>query len=123
MTIQEVIHRLDSLHPNAFSVGEKIRWLSTAEGLIYNGVYAVHQNPPAPFEGFTPDTPLSTRLFVPEPYHWLYHHYLEGQMLYAGGDINGYNNAMALYNGIFREYWRFYHANHPSKATSLSVCG
>ena len=121
MTIQEVLHRLDGLHPNAFSVGEKLRWLSAAEALVYNGVHALHQDPPPPFTGFTPDTPLSTDLLVPEPYHWLYHHYLEGQMLYAGGDINGYNNAMALYNGLFRDFWRFYHASHRPASTECSV--
>ncbi len=123
MTVQEVLHRLDSLHPNAFSVGEKLRWLSSAEGHIYNEIYAPHQNPPAPFEGFTPDTPLFTKLYAPEPYHWLYHYYLEGQILYAGGDINGYNNAMALYNRLLQEFWRFYHSSHKPKGSSLSVCG
>ena len=121
MTLQEVLHRLDSLHPNAFSVGEKLRWLSAVEGLVYNRVYATHQNPPPPPASFTVDTPLSTALLVPAPYQWLYHHYLEGQMVYAGGDINGYNNAMALYNGLFRDFWRFYHANHKPKSTACSV--
>ncbi len=123
MTVQEAIHRLDSLHPNAFSVGEKLGWLSAAEGYVYNGIFTLYENAPAPFEGFTVDTPLSTPLSVPEPYHWLYHHYLEGQMLYAVGDINGYNNAMALYNGLFREFWRFYHARNTPKGAALSVCG
>ncbi len=116
-----MIHWLDTLHPNAFSVGEKIRWLSAVEGQVYGKVHATHQNPPPAFSGFTLSTPLSTTLLVPEPYHLLYHHYLEGQMLYAVGDINGYNNAMALYNGLFREFWRDYHANHKPKGSRLSV--
>ncbi len=123
MTIQEVLYRVDTLHPNAFSVGEKLRWLSAVEGLVYNGVHLTHQNPPSAGSSFTANTPLSTELLVPEPYHLLYHHYLEGQMCYAVGDVNGYNNAMSLYNGLLRDFWRFYHQHHTSKSTNLSVCG
>ncbi len=121
MTIQQAIHRLDTLHPNAYSMAEKIRWLSAVEGLIYNGVHAHHENPPPAFQGFHSETPLSTTLLAYEPYDLLYHHYLEGQMLYAAGETQGYNNAMALYNRLLREFQRHYHATHKPLGSRLSV--
>ena len=121
ITIQQAIHRLDTLHPNAFTVEEKIRWLSVADGLIYNGIYATHEGTPPAFSGYTHDTPLSTPLLAYEPYDLLYHHYLEGQMLYANGETEGYNNAMSLYNRLVREFWRQYHATHKPLSHRLSV--
>lgn len=118
MTVQEVLHRLDTLHPNGYSPGEKCRWLSACEGQVYNGVFALYKGaPPAPQEQLSADTPL----LVPAPYHWLYHHYLEGQMLYAAGEIAGYNNAMSLYQGMFSDFWRYYHANHAPLGHKKSV--
>jgi uncharacterized OB-fold protein len=34
MTIMEAIHAIDSLKPNSYSESDKIRWLSTLDGLI-----------------------------------------------------------------------------------------
>ena len=121
ITIQQAIHRLDTLRPNDFSVEEKIRWLSAADGIIYNGMYATHQGPHSVFSGYNRKTPLSTPLLAYEPYDQLYHHYLEGQMLYANGETDAYNNAMALYNRLVREFWRQYHATHKPLGSRLSV--
>ncbi len=119
MTAQQAIHRLDTLHPNAYSYGEKLAWLTAAEGHIYNEIYSYHQNLPQ-YQGLE-EQDGELYLSAPEPYHWLYHYYLQGQILYANGEIEGYNNAMALYNRMFREYWRFYQKSRPSLGISLSV--
>ena len=119
MTVQEVLHRLDTLHPNAYSPGEKCRWLAACEADVYHQVFATHQNPPPAPQG--EELPLTAGLLVPHPYHWLYHHYLEGQMLYAAGEIAGYNNAMNLYSGILSSFWRYYHAHHRPLGHQKSV--
>lgn len=121
MTLQQAIHLADTLYPNAYSRAEKIRWLSSVEGLLYHRVYRGHEGAPGTFQEFTQNTPLSTQLSVPEPFSDLYTHYLQGQMLYASGEIQGYNNAMALFNRQSSDYWRYYHAFHKPLGTSLSV--
>ncbi len=121
MTVQQAIHQVDTLYPNAYSRAEKIRWLSAVEGILYHRVYEGHQDAPDPFTGFSQNIPLSTALLVPEPFSEAYIHYLQGQMLYASGEIQGYNNAMALFNRLASDFWRYYHAFHKPLGKALSV--
>ena len=120
MTIGQILGWVDSLHPNAYTRQEKIRWLSAAEGFLYRAIEPLHQSNRF-FEGFTEETSLSTPLLAVEPYHFIYHHYLEAQMCYASGDIEGYNNAMLLYNRLMNQFWRYYHTSHKPMGCSLSV--
>ena len=47
-------------------------------------------------------------LLAPAPYDGLYRHYVEAQIHYANGELERYNNAMALWNNglmTLRDYW------------------
>ena len=47
-------------------------------------------------------------LLAPAPYDGLYRHYVEAQIHYANGELERYNNAMALWNNglmTLRDHW------------------
>lgn len=51
---------------------------------------------------------LLRELLAPAPYDGLYRHYVEAQIHYANGELERYNNAMALWNNglmTLRDYW------------------
>ena len=48
------------------------------------------------------------RWLRPAPYDGLYRHYVEAQIHYANGELERYNNAMALWNNglmTLRDHW------------------
>ena len=50
----------------------------------------------------------AAELLAPAPYDGLYRHYVEAQIHYANGELERYNNAMALWNNglmTLRDYW------------------
>lgn len=94
MTAGQVLTRVDSLLPNAYTREEKLRWLLQAEGtLIREVLQPVDRETSAP-EGLEE----STALTAGTPYDGLYDLYVQAQIHYADGDMARWNNAMTLWN-------------------------
>lgn len=106
VTAGEVLAEVDELLPNSYPMPQKRRWLRQAEGFVAREVCRSHQGGetlPIP-EELTDETAL----LAPEPYHGLYRHYVEAQIHYANGELERYNNAVALWNNglvTLRDFW------------------
>lgn len=113
MTIMEALHRIDTIKPNSFSQTEKIKWLSTLDGIINTEIMGADVGA---FKGYTADTALTTPLIVPAPYDDIYLYWLETNIDYWNGEIGKYNNSVTMYNEAYSTFAKYYNrTNMPKK--------
>ncbi len=105
MTIAQAIERTDTLHPNAYTVEQKVQWLSALDGQIYEELAKIGGViPTEPFIGYQEDD-LNTTLLVPYPYDGeIYNHYLQSVMDRENGEMTRYNRSAALFNNAYKVY-------------------
>ena len=116
MTISEALHRADELKPNTYTDLDKIRWLSTLDGLIKTKIIDTHEGgEDVTFKGYEVDTELSTELLVPAPYDHIYIHWLEAMIDYANDEYDRYQNTMEMYNSAWNAFENYYNRTHMPK--------
>ena len=120
MTIMETLHRIDTIKPNTYGQAEKIKWLSTLDGIIKKEIIDTHQGAEdVAFNGYTEDTALTTTLLVPAPYDEIYLFWLESKIDYWNGEVGKYNNSIAMYNQAYSSFERYYNRTHMPKSKSF----
>lgn len=129
MKILEAITKIDTLKPNSYSQGEKIKWLSTLDGIIKTEIVDTHEKcnksdcacrvEGTVFNGYGDETSLDTELLVPSPYCDIYIRYLEAQIDYANAEYGKYNNAMSMYNSAYSSFERYYNRTHMPKGSKF----
>ena len=113
MTIMDALYRIDELKPNSYSQPEKIKWLSSLDGMIKSEIIDTHEGgEKVIFKGYSEDQELTTVLLVPAPYDDIYLRWLEAQIDYNNGEIAKYNNSLIAYNDAFSLYQRYYNRTH-----------
>lgn len=116
MKIIEAINQIDSLKRNAYSVEQKIYWLSQLESMVKRLVIDTHEGGEnVAFNGFTKDTDVDTVLLMSSPFDMAYIYWLEAQIHYANEDIDMYNSAILMFNTAFNEFKNHYKRTHVSK--------
>ena len=120
MTIMEALYRIDEIKPNSCSQPEKIKWLSSLDGVIKSEIIDTHEGgEDVVFEGYNEDSNLSIVLLVPAPYDDIYLKWLEARIDYTNGELNKYNNSSVAYNNAYDLYLRHYNRTHMPKGTKL----
>ena len=113
MTIMDVLYRIDEIKPNSYSQAEKIKWLSSLDGVIKSEIIDTHEGgEDIVFNGYNEDTDLSTKLLVDAPYDDIYLRWLEAQIDYANGEYGKYNNSIAMYNTVYSAFANYYNRTH-----------
>lgn len=113
MTIIEAIHAIDSVKPNSYSQSDKIRWLSTLDGLVKIEIIDTHEGAEnVTFTGYNDSTPLDTELLIKAPHDKIYVSWLQSQIDYANEETAKYNNSSAVYNHSYSEYENYYNRTH-----------
>ena len=113
MTIMDAIYRIDALKPNCHSQSEKIKWLSTLDGLIKSEIIDTHEDGnDIVFNGYDENTALATELLISAPYDIIYLRWLEAQIDYANGEYGKYNNSLVAYNDAYSIFQRYYNRTH-----------
>lgn len=113
MTLAEAIYRIDEVKPNGCSQSEKIKWLSTLDGMIKKEIIDTHEGFEAiSFKGYNDTTPEETPLLVEAPYDDLYLKWLESRIDYTNGEYGKYNNSATAFNEIYTQYSRYYNRTH-----------
>jgi hypothetical protein len=121
MTLMEALHRIDTLKPNTHSQSEKIKWLSTLDGIIKKEIIDTHQGGESvTFNGYEEDTDLTTNLLVPAPYDEIYLFWLESKIDYWNGEIGKYNNSTAMCNEAYSTFQKYYNRMHMPKGKKFS---
>lgn len=113
MTLMGAINHIDAIKPNAYTQIEKIKWLSTVDGLVKVQIIDTHEGgDKVNFDGYDADTNLATEMLVPAPFDEIYIKWLEAQIDYATGEFGKYNNSMTMFNSAFNNYVKYYNRTH-----------
>ena len=116
MTISEALHRADEVKPNTYSDLDKIRWLSTLDGLIKTKIIDTHEGAESiTFKEYDENTSLDTELLVSAPYDHIYIHWLEAMIDYANDEYDRYANTMEMYNSAWSMFENYYNRTHMPK--------
>ena len=115
MTIMGAINHIDAVKPNGYSQDEKVRWLSTLDGVIKAEIIDTHEGAEdVVFNEYNENTPLEQALLVPHPYDDVYVKWLEAQIDYANGEYGKYNNSITMYNAAYSAFEKHYNrVNRP----------
>lgn len=109
MTIMDALYRIDELKPNSYSQPEKIKWLSSLDGVIKSEIIDTHEGcEDIVFSGYTENADLKTPLLVPYPYDDIYLRWLEAQIDYTNGEYGKYNNSIVAFNDAYALYQKYY---------------
>ena len=122
LTAGQLLGRVDALLPNQYSRAEKMQWLAQAEGFVLEEVLRAHEGGEA--AELPEELADAAPLRAPAPYDGLYRHYVEAQIHYANGELERYNNAMALWNNglmTLRDHWCRGHMPR-RQARALRLC-
>lgn len=111
MTLQQCIGRVDEMMHNTCSDHQKILWLSALDGQIQQQIIDTHEGSGAPFVPYESSDGDRTLLAQP-PFDQMYLHYLQAQIHYQNGELNRYNNAIALFQAAFDAYANHYNRTH-----------
>ena len=116
MTIMDALYRIDELKPNSYSQPEKIKWLSSLDGVIKSEIIDTHEGgEDIVFSSYGEDANLNTVMLVPAPYDDIYLKWLEAQIDYNNGEIGKYNNSIVAYNDAYDLYQKHYNRTHMPK--------
>lgn len=109
MTIMGAINHVDAVKPNGYGQTEKVRWLSTLDGIIKAEIIDTHEgSEKVSFNGYNEMTALTEELLVPHPYDEVYIRWLEAQIDYANGEYGKYNNSITMYNAAYSAFEKYY---------------
>ncbi len=123
MTIKEAIRKTDRIRAgNACSEEEKISWLSTLDGIIKKEIIDTHKgSEKVVFNGYDKYVDTDTVLIVPEPYSEVYISYMLTQIDLHCGELNQYNNSMALFETQYQKFSSFWNRTRRSNGVSNFV--
>ncbi len=119
MTIREVLARVDTIRPNAYTDGEKIAMLNTIEGRIYREILEKTADFTGEFIPFQ-EGEEERELTVPVPYTDIYVFYLAAMIDFYNGDSGRYNDTMVLFNQAWEDYAAHYRERHKPKQVNLN---
>ena len=118
MTIMDVISRIDETKPNSYSQEEKVKWLSTLDGIIKSEIIDTHKGgEDIEYNGYNPEDNLYTELIVKPPYDDIYLRWIESQIDYANGEFDRYNISLAAYNDMYSAFSHHYSRTHVPKGS------
>lgn len=124
MTLNEAINKIDALKPNGYLLEDKVKWLSSVDGVIKGEIIDTHEGgEDIVFEGYTEETDLDTELLAPAPYDEMYIRWLEARIDYANGEYGKYNNSITMYNTEFSAFRNYYNRTHMPKGNVRKYFG
>lgn len=118
MTVIGAINHIDALKPNTYSQTEKVRWLSTLDGLVKAEIIDTHEGG-VEFNGYDENS-LTQELLIPHPYDDVYVKWLEAQIDYANGEYGKYNNSITMYNSAYTSFANHYNRTHMPKSKAIT---
>lgn len=124
MTVNEAIDRLDAMRPNAYTREDKLGWLSTLDGLVFEELVCTHEREGD--EAFEPysDADGERVLLAPPPYDDMYARYMLSQIDFHNAEFERYNSTVMLFNAAYRAFADHYNRTHePLQANRVRLPG
>lgn len=120
MTIIEAINNIDNLKHNTYTQTDKVKWLSRLDSMVMRLVIETHEDPGyVDFYGYDDTTDLDTELLIPEPFDEAYQRWMEAQIDYTNGEYDKYNNAIEMFNTVWKDYQNYYNRTHMPKGKAM----
>lgn len=98
MTALSAIRWVDEKMHNVYASEDKLTWLSQVEQM------AAQLRARCGMDAQAPAVEPNTALTIPEPFDALYLRWLEAQIHYTNQEYLKYNNAMAVFTGLWQDY-------------------
>lgn len=115
MTVNEAITKIDNVKPNAYSIEDKIEWLSQLDGLVYQEIIKTHndfeETTENEFTGYTSEDGDNDML-IPFPYENVYIEWLTAQIDLTNADIGRYNNSVMSFYNDYNQFANWYTRNN-----------
>ncbi len=116
MTVIEAISTVDSVKPNTYKQEEKIKMLSTLDGIIKKEIIDAHEGgDEVPFREYGKNS-LTETLLVGAPYDEIYILWLSAKIDFLNCEHKKYNNSIEMYNAVFTQFKNYYHRTHMPKS-------
>lgn len=117
MTVAELIAAVDEIRPNQISKQTKTLWLNEIEHRVYDETLmrAMDICPEFEYRPFEYDADYDAPLAVPDFYADLYRCYLMSKIDFSLGEIDRYNNDVAMFQAAWADYAAWYIRNHMPK--------
>ena len=113
MTAATVISRVDDLSPNYYTAAQKLGWLASLDGKIYEEVILTHEGADDVDYDPTDYSANTVDLIVQPPYgEDLYCHYLCSRIAAANSEIAKYDQFATLFNADYIEWTGWYNRHH-----------
>jgi hypothetical protein len=118
MKVRDILVEIDQTRPNAYTDGEKIKWLNNIEGRVYTDILQKAEGFDGEFIPFA-EGDEDRELVVPVPFTELYAFYLASRIDFYNGDSGRYNDTLVLLENAWDEYAAYYRENHKPRQTNL----
>lgn len=112
MKIKDIIGDINSLKPNHYPDGDKIKWLSELDETIKHSFFDEYKVE-CDFDGYYDETDSEKELLAPDAFKLMYIHWLESKIDYWNGEYARFNNSIAMYNTVYQDFeawWTSHHA-------------
>ncbi len=110
MTGSEAIALGDGFEPNYYTQAQKIAWLNSLDGQIFNEIILTHEH--AEGAEYTPLSLGTDELLVPFPYTNIYNYWLQAMIALENGETQKYLVNKDLFNAAYENYVHWYNRNH-----------
>ena len=112
MKAMDIIDRVDLMEPNQYSPEQKLHWLATLDGKLFEEVIR-HRCPEK--ESPLPYQTGQEELLVDYPYgEDIYYNYLQAMIAAENSETQRYNRRMTMFNSVLTEFLNWYNrANAP----------
>ena len=112
MKAMDIIDRVDLMEPNQYSPEQKLHWLTTLDGKLFEEAVRPRfpeRERPGPYETGQEELMLS------QPYgEDIYYNYLQAMIAAENSEKQRYNRSMTMFNSVLKEFLNWYNrANAP----------
>lgn len=107
MTAGEVINSTIENKPSSTTSDQMLKWLNELEHLIADKIYK---------DPLTTDITEDTELSAQVPFEEIYELFLRLKIDFALENYDSYNNGLAMYNALYKEFATAYVRNNPTTA-------
>lgn len=113
MTVSDVVLEIGRIKPHQYTQDTILRWLSEFDGRVWDDLLCNYEEekPELPYK---PSDTVAT-LLIPFPYEDVYIKWLTAQIDFHNGDIERYNNSMAMFTEQYQAYLDSYTRSHLAK--------
>jgi hypothetical protein len=117
MKVRELLEMVDRLHPNQFSINDKLLWLNEVEQMIWMEIITTHEGveEDAEMPAYTAsdmEVGVDTELLAADPYSRLYEPWIVMQIAGHNHEMMQHDAASMAFQTAYGDYFNWYNRHH-----------